>query len=75
MQIKPSKQEHDADGVLNDVVTLDAPERPGMVYKKAGDFVDPSTRLDMRDIPCPSVNVNFLPRAFTNLNGATRFKC
>ena len=27
-------------------------------------------QLDMRDLPCPSVNVNFLPRDFTRLNGA-----
>eukprot|EP01045_Picozoa_sp_COSAG04_P021193 COSAG04_NODE_2255_length_4440_cov_25.402952_7_plen_61_part_00 len=27
----------------------------------------------MRDLPCPSVNVNFLPRDFTRLNGQRHF--
>jgi hypothetical protein len=72
-QILPSKVEYDAEGYVCDQLHLDAPERPGMRYEASNGFVDPGGRLDMRDLPCPSVNVNFLPRDFTRLNGPTRF--
>ena len=67
------KFEYDAEGYVCDQLHLDAPERPGMRYEASNGFVDPGGRLDMRDLPCPSVNVNFLPRDFTRLNGPTRF--
>ena len=38
-------------------------------YRAASGFCRCAGQLDMRDLPCPSVNVNFLPRDFTRLNG------
>ena len=73
MSIRASKTEFDAEGLTNDIVPSDAPERPGFTYSAPRGFHDPSGQLDMRDLPCPSINVNFLPRAFTATNGATRF--
>ena len=73
MGMRPGKTEFDADGLTNDIVPYDAAERPGFTYSAPNGFIDPSGKLDMRDLPCPSVNVNFLPRAFTSTNGATRF--
>ena len=35
-------------------------------------FHDPRRQLTVRDLPCPYICVNFLPRAVTRLNGPTR---
>eukprot|EP01043_Picozoa_sp_COSAG02_P070778 COSAG02_NODE_12669_length_1511_cov_20.361898_1_plen_259_part_00 len=71
--ICPSKVAYDAEGLVVDHVHALAPEEPGFTYVRNGGFLDPSKKLDMRDLPCPSINVNFLPRDFTRTNGPTRF--
>lgn len=50
----------------------DARDALGAVRSPYSSFHDPSGHLNMRDLPCPYVCLNFLPQEMTRLNGPTR---